>query len=235
MARNSATANRALNDLRRILSMAVERGYRSDNPAATVRMLKEQPPEPRALTDDELVRLQQRLSVAPLHLQKLIELELGTGLRDGEARQLKHDDIDVAAGVIRLRMTKAGTPQTVPITPAVARTLEAIMALRVEGNPFLFPSCRGNGPMSPPYKALRKLLADAGIEHAGFHIFRKTAATVAASLPGSDVLTVSKFLRHRSIRTTERHYLATDQQRLRQVAADLGEVMQLRLKGGDAK
>lgn len=235
MARDPATANRALYALGKILSRSVEQGYRLDNPAASLRPLKESPPEPRYLTDAEIERLKKQLVQTPVHLQTIVELALETAMRVGEICKLQYSDIDRAAGVIHIRMPKSGGPETAPLTPAVDRTLASAEVLRIDGNPYLLPSRRGPGHIAPPYKPLAKLFADAGIEHAGFHIFRKTAATVAASLPGSDVLTVSKFLRHRSIRTTERHYLATDQQRLRQIAADLGEVMQLRLKGGDAK
>lgn len=234
MARKSSTANRALHLLRSILNVAVELGYRVDNPAAAVPKLKETPPQPRFLNEDEQKRLAVVIATAPVFLKLSIELALHTAMRAGEIFNLRHDDIDFAAGVIRLRMTKAGEPQTVPITPAVAKILEALLSLRVEGNPYLIPAQRGTGPMAVPYKALRQLLIAAGIEPAGFHIFRKTAATVAVSLPNSDVLTVSKMLRHKSVRTTEIHYLATDQKRLRQVAADLGDLMSRRLQGGDA-
>ena len=233
MARKSPTANRAHQLLRSIMSVAVELGYRLDNPAIAVRKLKESPPPPRSLDKDEQKRLSVAIASAPPHLRLSIELALNTAMRSGEIFNLRHDDIDFAAGFIGLRVTKAGEFQRVPITPSGVRILEEILSLRVEGNPHLFPARRGTGPMSPPYKALKKLFADAGIEPSGFHIFRKTAATVAASLPNSDVLTVSKMLRHKSVRTTEVHYLANDQKRLRQVAADLGDLMQARLQGGD--
>lgn len=233
MPRKPATANRALMLMRKIGAVAVELAYRLDNPAAAIPPLKESPQPPRALSSDEQTLMSGPLAAAPPALRLIVELSLETGMRVGEILKLRYDDIDRQADVIRIRMSKAGVAQTTPITPAVARTLQAIESLRVDGNPYLFPARRGAGPMSPPYKALHQLLADAGVEKAGFHIFRKTAATVAASLPGSDVLTVSRMLRHQSVRTTEKHYIATDQQRLRQVAADLGEVMERRLKGGE--
>lgn len=234
MARKSSTANRALHLLRSILTVAVELGYRVDNPAVAVKKLKESPPPPRALNEDEQMRLAVVLASAPPFLRLPVRLALNTGMRSGEIFNLRHDDIDFAAGLILLRMTKTGEFQTVPITPSCVPILEELLSLRVEGNPYLIPAQRGTEPMAVPYKALTQLFIAAGIEPAGFHIFRKTAATVAASLPNSDVLTVSKMLRHKSVRTTEIHYLATDQKRLRQVAADLGELMSRRLQGGDA-
>jgi len=120
-------------------------------------------------------------------------------------------------------VTKAGEAQTLPLTRTVAVILEALKPLRRSGNPHLFPAKTGYGHMAAPYKWLRKVLAAAGLEMAGFHLFRKTVATQAMQLPGMDVLTVARLLRHKSVRTLEVHYLATPQKRLRQAAQDTGE------------
>jgi hypothetical protein len=47
-----------------------------------------------------------------------------------------------------------------------------------------------------------------------------------------DVLTVSRHLRHQSIRTTERHYIANPTQRLRDATHLVGELLTLQLGGG---
>ena len=63
--------------------------------------------------------------------------------------------------------------------------------------------------MSAPRKVLKRVFADVGIDpSACFHTLRKSTASLAAS-SGVDVISISRLLRHRSIRTTERHYLAT--------------------------
>ena len=128
-------------------------------------------------------------------------------------------------------MTKAGEAQTLPLTRTVAAILDALKPLRRSGNPYLFAAQTGAGHMAAPYKWLRKVLAAAGLDQAGFHLFRKTVATQAMQLPGMDVLTVSRLLRHKSVRTLELHYLATPQKRLRQAANDIGE----RLLGASRK
>lgn len=88
--------------------------------------------------------------------------------------------------------------------------------------------------MVAPYKRLRKVLAMAGLEMAGFHLFRRTVATLAMQLPGMNVLTVSRLLRHKASRTLEVHYLATPKKRVFQAANDIGEVLLGRRKGGVA-
>lgn len=227
---SNASINRALMAARAIFRLAVERQYISSNPVKGVRQLKETPPSPKALESEELDRLFAALAGESLQFVLLIRLLLCTGARINEILMLKHTDIDDSAGVMHLRTTKAGEHQTLPKTPVATAILRELETLRRPGNDHLFPARSGTGPIAPPYKKLRKLLADAGLERAGFHLFRKTVATQAMTLPGMDVLTVSRMLRHKSVRTLEVHYLATPQKRLRQAANDVGELLQARLQ-----
>lgn len=225
---DTATINRVLMAARSVFRLAIDLDYISENPFKRVRQLKESPPSPKALESEELDLFLAVLAEEPELFVLLIKFLLATAARINEILALQEDDIDYAAGVIHLRMTKAGEEQTLPLTRTVAAILDALKPLRRSGNPHLFPAKTGAGHMAAPYKWLRKVLAAAGLEMAGFHLFRKTVATQAMQLPGMDVLTVSRLLRHKSVRTLEVHYLATPQKRLRQAANDIGE----RLLGG---
>jgi integrase len=229
---SNATINRAIMAGRAIFRLAKKLGYIATNPAAGVDSLKESPPSPKALEGDQIDRLAVFISAYPLLFQLLVRFILVTTARIREALDLLYSDIDYAQGVVHLRSTKAGVPETLPLTPSVIAIIAELETLRRPGNEHLFPSKNGAGPISAPYKHLRKLLAEADLERAGFHLFRKTTAVQAMMMPGMDVLTVSRMLRHKSIRTTEVHYLATPHQRLRQAANDVGELMQARLQGG---
>lgn len=228
---DSATINRVLMAARAALRHAVELGFIPENPFKRLRQLKEAPPSPKALESDELDRFLAVLDDEPLFFVLLIKFLLATAARINEILALQETDIDYAAGVVHLRMTKAGEPQTVPLTSTVAVILEALKPLRRSGNRHLFPAKSGDGHMAAPYKWLRKVLAAAGLEMAGFHLFRKTFATLAIQQPDMDILTVSRLLRHKSIRTTEVHYLATPKKRLIQAANDIGEVLLARREG----
>ncbi|WP_374486534.1 tyrosine-type recombinase/integrase [Zoogloea sp.] len=227
-----ATINRVLMAARRALGRAVEEGFIAENPFKRVRQLKESPPSPRALDTDEQDRFLAALVDEPLIFVLLIQFLLATAARINEILALEETDIDYANGVVHLRMTKAGEAQTLPLTTTVAAILEALAPLRRPGNPHLFPAKSGTGHMVAPYKRLKKVLAATGLDPAGFHLFRKTVATRAMELPQMDVLTVSRLLRHKSVRTLEVHYLATPQKRLRQAANDIGELLLARRKGG---
>ncbi len=220
---NLATINRVLMAARSALRHAVDLGFIAENPFKRVRTLKESPPSPKALESDELDRFLTALDDEPLFFVLLIKFLLATAARINEILALQETDIDYAGGVVHLRMTKAGEAQTLPLTSTVAAILDALKLLRRPGNPHLFPAKTGDGHIVEPYKRLRKVLAAAGLDQAGFHLFRKTVATQAMQLPGMDVLTVSRLLRHKSVRTLEVHYLATPQKRLRQAANDIGE------------
>lgn len=228
---NPATINRVLMAARSVFRLAIDLGYIVENPFKRLRQLKETPPSPKALESDELDHFLAALAEEPELFVLLIKFLLATAARINEILALQEDDIDYANGVVHLRMTKAGEAQTLPLTRTVAAILDALKPLRRPGNPHLFPAKTGNGHMAAPYKWLRKVLAAAGLDQAGFHLFRKTVATQAMQLPGMDVLTVSKLLRHKSIHTLEVHYLATPQKRLRQAANDIGE----RLLGASRK
>ena len=228
---NPATINRVLMAARSVFRLAIDLGYIVENPFKRVRQLKETPPSPKALESDELDHFLAVLAAEPELFVLLIKFLLATAARINEILALQEDDIDYANGVVHLRMTKAGEAQTLPLTRTVAAILDALKPLRRPGNPHLFPAKTGAGHMAAPYKWLRKVLAAAGLEMAGFHLFRKTVATQAMQLPGMDVLTVSRLLRHKSVRTLEVHYLATPQKRLRQAANDIGE----RLLGASRK
>lgn len=208
----AATVNRAGMALRTIFRLAKLRGLIDGNPLDDIPQLRENPPPPLALTLDQVRRLLVRLIGEPERHRLLVEFLLETALRIGEALQARFSDVDVQRRLLNLPETKAGVPQIVPMTPRALQIVERLREL--SPSEWLFPAARGKGPMSPPRKWLKVVLADVGVDpSASFHSIRKATATIAAS-QGVDILTISRLLRHSSIRTTEVHYLATDQKNL---------------------
>ena len=208
----AATINRAAMALRTIFRLAKLHGLIEQNPLDGWQQLRENPPPPMALTLDEIHRLRVRLQSESERFRLLVELLLETALRVSEALNARFSDVDVQRRLLNLRESKGGGNEIVPLT---ARALQIITRLReLSHNDLLFPAARGNGPMSPPRKVLKRVFADVGIDpSACFHTLRKSTASLAAS-SGVDVFSISRLLRHRSIRTTERHYLATNQESL---------------------
>ncbi len=218
----AATINRAAMALRTIFRLAKQHGLIDHNPLDGWQQLRENPPPPMALTVDEIHRVLGRMQSEPERFRLLVELLLETALRIGEALNARFSDVDVQRRLLNLWETKGGGNEIVPLT---ARALQIIERLReLSHNDRLFPAARGDGPMSAPRKVLKRVFADVGVDpSACFHTLRKSTASLAAS-SGIDVISISRLLRHRSIRTTERHYLATYHDHLHQavnVVSDL--------------
>lgn len=203
----TATINRGAMSMRTVFRLAKQHGLIDHNPLDGWQQLRENPPPPMALTVEEVHRLRTRLQSESERFRLLIELLLETALRIGEALNARFSDVDAKHRLLHLRETKGGGDETVPLTSRALQITERLREL--SHNDLLFPATRGDGPMSAPRKVLKRVFADVGIDpSACFHTLRKTTASLAAS-SGIDVFSVSRLLRHRSIRTTERHYLAT--------------------------
>lgn len=219
----AATINRAAMALRTIFRLAKQHGLIDHNPLDGWQQLRENPPPPMALTVEEVRRLLIRLRTESERFRLLIELLLETALRIGEALNARFSDVDVQRRLLNLWESKGGGNEIVPLT---ARALQIIERLReLSHNDRLFPAARGDGHMSAPRKVLKRVFADVGIDpSACFHTLRKATATLAAS-SGIDVFSISRLLRHRSIRTTERHYLATHHDSLHRAVNVVSELI----------
>ncbi|MCP2340461.1 tyrosine-type recombinase/integrase [Actinomadura rupiterrae] len=99
---SAGTAHHVHRTLRNALNVAVKRGHLGTNPVtlATAPRLDEEEPEPYEI--DEIKRL---LAVAQNQSRNGARwvLALALGLRQGEALGLKWDDIDLKAGMLRVR------------------------------------------------------------------------------------------------------------------------------------
>lgn len=218
----AATINRAAMALRTIFRLAKQHGLIDHNPLDGWQQLRENPPPPMALTVEEVRRLLTRLRTESERFRLLVELLLETALRIGEALNARFSDVDVQRRLLNLWESKGGGNEIVPLTARALQIIERLQEL--SHNDLLFPAARGDGPMSAPRKVLKRVFADVGVDpSACFHTLRKSTASLAAS-SGIDVISISRLLRHRSIRTTERHYLATYHDQLHQavnVVSDL--------------
>ena len=139
---------------------------------------------------------------------ELYYIELATGLRRGELLGLKWEDIDLTAGVIRVRrqvsridgkiveapLKTKNAYRTVTISPQAVEVLNAQKAKT--NDEYVFPSPNG-GPISPDSvnNMLKRVLKRAGIPRVRFHDLRHTFATLALQ-NGVDIKTVSGMLGH---------------------------------------
>ena len=142
----------------------------------------------------------------------LLRLSLVCGLRPGEARTLRWDQVDVA----RRSMTVIGKtgPRQIHLTDIAIAILDATP--RVEGCLYVFAGRRHGRPIAAVNGSLRLVRKRAGLLRLRPHDLRHTAATQALA-SGADVRSVQALLGHGDLATTS-IYLHTSQERRRATA-----------------
>ena len=207
-------ANRVVSALNTLFEFAERWDLRPENsnPCRRVVKFREQPRE-RYLSERELARVGTVMRefeaergtgwrmVAPLRVLIL------TGARHGEIRRLRWDEIDEAAGVLRLKDSKSGA-KTLQVSPIV---MDLIAGLERRSE-FVFPRTDGSEPVaqSVTQKVWVKIRARAGLEDVRIHDLRHTFASAGVN-SGLSLPIIGKLLGHSRILTTERYsHLSAD-------------------------
>ena len=226
--RSITSVNRELSNLRRMLNVAVQRGWINVNPFkcgdALIHTACEKRRE-RILTPTEEARLLSACDhTKRRHLKPLLIALLDTGARKGETLKLRWKDIDLENRVITFRAenTKSLRGRKVAVTERLFRELTA---LRPEGVNLERPVFRTKNFRTAFESACRI----AGIPHGGLegltlHCLRHTAATrlVKGQMP---IQLVGRILGHTQPSTTYR-YLSADSDTIHQAAAILATYSQ---------
>jgi integrase len=206
--------------LKALLATAVEDGLIRHNPASGVRIARAGDPvlEPdgadlrRALDSDELERF---LKACPADWRLFFRLLAMTGIRIGEAVELRWGDVDLGAKRLRVRRRfyhgSVAAPKSdngrrdIPLSTVVARAL-----WREQGQPgeLIFTSLRGcrvdrdwlwKNVLKPTGKK-------AGVPWCGFHTFRHTCASILFA-SGKNPKQVQMWLGHSDPGFTLRTYV----------------------------
>ena len=198
--------------LGRMFSAAVRDGTITANPVR--RLEKGERPQVARREFPELDReaIGQLIAKTPDLYRVLLAVSVLTGIRQGEALGLRWDDVDVRAGMLRVRLqldrkgvlvqpkTKAAK-RDVPIPPSLGRMLSAhrLASSYSTGSDFVFAS-KGGGPMhhrNIVRRGLEKALAATELPHLSWHDLRHVAAS-ALIAEGASVAYLSRLLGHAS-------------------------------------
>jgi integrase len=190
-----------------ILGTAEIWGYIEDNPVRKTRLPRRGPqPEGPVLNPEQLRSL---LEALPEPSRSLVWLLVLTGLRIGELLALRWGNVDLEAGVLRVRQTvyeghfddpkTKRSNRTVPLDPKGAAILKSRKPHVIDSEALVFgshtgtPLCRrnlSNRQLAPICKAL-------GLPRIGWHSLRHSNATLLDSV-GTPLGTVQALLGHSS-------------------------------------
>lgn len=234
------SVKRYLNLLKATYKDAVDRRAIPYSPITAVKAPKLTRKEPNALDPQARQRLLSYLEIAgdtPVNLA--IKLALVTGMREGEICGLQWRNVDLKAGVLRVRTVigrdggqtyvkepkTGGSRRDIPLTAGLARELkrrrtsmmEECMEAGVAMAPTLYVFGQIDGTYMNPHelwrswKAIAKSLGLVGTEGKAptFHDLRHTFAT-AAIASGADVKSVSSILGHTNAAMTLNIYATAD-------------------------
>ncbi len=188
------------------LNWSVKRGLIESNPISDSEfIIKTQQKIPEIFSRDELTILfdyldrRDREAAARIPTGTIFRFLAYTGLRLGELIGLLRADVDMTAGLIRIRKSKGKRIRSIPIHPDLLPRLQALPA-----GDYLFDSGRNE----PAYTAawywsvINEGCRVCGMAHRSVHAFRHTFAAHLA-MAGVDIGTIMELLGHKNLSVTQ--------------------------------
>ena len=224
------TANRTTDLLAAMLTFAVHRDLRQDNPARGVKKYRLRQRQ-RFLSPKELAKLgealaeadgENRFAVAAIRMLAL------SGCRKNEILSLRWAWVDFERAALQLPDSKTGAK----VVPLGVPALELLQTMpRIDGNPHVFPSAVSDGHFVGLQKVWARIRVDAKIPDVRLHDLRHSFASVGAA-SGDSLYVIGKLLGHAQSRTTQRYaHLGDDP--LRSAADRIAGKIAAAMKGDD--
>ena len=205
-------ANRVLSLFSKMFNLAMEWGWRSDNPAKGIERYQEHQRD-RWLSDDELGRLCSVLDEHPnVRAANAVRLQLLTGARLGEVLASRKDDFDLQRGVWTKpsHQTKQKRTEHTPLSAQATALIASIIEGGNPRSPFLFPGNKPGQPLRELKKFWASVMRRTEIANYRRHDNRHTYASHLVS-SGLSLEIVGRLLGHTSTTTTRRYaHLADD-------------------------
>jgi integrase len=215
------TANRCVALLSKMFSLAIQWGYRGDNPTKGVQRNAEERREVY-LDGNSLERLQAALGEFPGRPSaNAIRLLLLTGARRNEVLSATWSQFDLVKGVWTKPSshTKQKIIHVVPLSKPALALLQQMHGSRTD-NEFLFPGRRG-GAQSSLKKFWKTVCQRADLHGMRIHDLRHSHASILINA-GLSLPVIGKLLGHTNPSTTQRYAHLADET-LRAATAVVGE------------
>lgn len=200
-----AFSNRHRSLWSKLYSIAIHWGvFEGENPCKKIPKFPEGSGRLRYLTSNEI---REFLSVLDGYgsnvTAQLLKFLLFTGLRLGETKRLRWDDVG-SDGTIHIRMENAKSKKSryVQLNSMALSVLESME--RLPDNPFIFPGNKVGEHITNPRKLFMSVKQKVGLEDVCIHTLRHTFATLSISA-GTDLYVVQSQLGHANHKTTQRY------------------------------
>jgi integrase len=235
----TANINRELSCLKRMFNVARKglivlkgRGPLT-NPMTMVSLERERNERDRVLSSEEFHRVYQE---APGWLKPMMLCAYCTGMREGEIRSLRWDQVDFKRGTIRLKSsdTKTDAYRVIPLNQALTSLLKT--ATRYVGCPYIFINPvkleawqASPERVDPRYRdssinhAFSRGCQKSGVTNATFHDLRHTFVTNARRA-GIDYFRIMAITGHKTMAVFKR-YNTVDEADLRQAMSQMDTYM----------
>ena len=197
-ATSGRTANLDLIHTRKVFHLAIERGWRWDNPTERIKPFPHKEKKVPVPSTEEIKSVLQAMRDGRLRIQALkaadfIELLALSGLRFAEAQTLTWEDIDLEKGILIVRDGKGGKSRVVDLFPALRSFIDRLLDGKPKPRGIIFP-----GDAELPYNP-RRVLASAckitDVPTFTFHGLRHAWATELVKA-GIDFGTIAQWAGH---------------------------------------
>jgi len=194
-----ANFNRYRNSLSHAYRLAIDNGKKIENPARLVDLKKENNARVRFLEAEEEMALREALRELHPAREAEFDLALHTGMRWSEQYGLTWSQVNWKLNEITLLHTKSGEKQYVRINKAARAALEKLRVI-TRGSDYVCPD-QGHHAFDLWWRDVLKV---SEVSNFHWHDLRHTFASRLV-MAGTDIYTVSKLLRHGSVKTSERY------------------------------
>lgn len=204
------TATRTVGLLGGIMSFAVNRGMRTDNPVRGVKRYPDKKGE-TFLSPAQLAKLGEAITSAEVaganpSAIAIIRLLAFTGARKSEIAALRWSEVDLERGYLMLGDSKTGAKAL----PLGAPARQVLASLNRTDSPFVFPAGAGEGHFQGVEKVWRGVRREAGFPDLRLHDLRHSFASVGLAR-GDALPVIGAILGHADVKTTSRYaHLADD-------------------------
>ena len=215
--RSNSTVNKYTKLIRNIFNFMIENGVVNVNPAARIKSLKEEVPDMRPLSTEEVQVLLSKTKQVYPDFYPLLFTALFTGMREGELLGLTWDSINWIKCKIKVDKNfthnRVGTPKSnkaryVDMSKELVKVLkEWRLACPHSELNLVFPNQNGRhqNPKNMTSRRFKPALQRAGIEEIRFHDLRHTYASLML-VKGADMKYVQHQLGHSTIKLTMDRY-----------------------------